>query len=91
MTRSTGAIIPETRSRPSGERAPDRHLGRYIQSVTGADINGRKVVNATTASRFGYMVWDRLSKDIWSGTLFDVDGKPIERCRLADRLLSCGS
>jgi len=24
-------------------------------------------------------------------TMFDVAGKPIEHCRLADRLLSCGS
>ena len=40
---------------------------------------------------FGYMVWDRLDKTSWTGTLFDVAGKPIEHCRLADRLLSCGS
>lgn len=61
------------------------------QSVAGADINGRKVVNAATYSGFGYMVWDRLDADLWSGTLFDVDGKPIDHCRLADRSLSCGS
>jgi hypothetical protein len=36
------------------------------------------------------MVWDRLD-DVWTGTLFDIDGKPIDHCRLADRLLSCGS
>ncbi len=59
-------------------------------SVTGADINGNKVIDATTYSRFGYVVWDRLDKNTWSGTLFNVDGKPIDRCRLADRLLSCG-
>ena len=60
-------------------------------SVVGADINGRTVVNSATYSGFGYMVWDRLTNDIWAGTLFDVDGKPINHCRLADRLLSCGS
>jgi predicted phosphodiesterase len=59
-------------------------------SLIGADINGRKVVNAATYSGFGYMVWDRIDDDLWAGTLFDVDGKPFNRCRLADRLLSCG-
>jgi hypothetical protein len=59
--------------------------------VTGADLNGRKVVNATTYSGFGYMVWDRVGADSWTGTLFDVSGKALDHCRLADRLLSCGS
>jgi hypothetical protein len=60
-------------------------------AVTGADINGLKVVNAVTYSGFGYMVWDRVSNDAWSGTLFDVDGKVINHCRLVDHSLSCGS
>ena len=59
-------------------------------SVIGDDINGRKVVDSDTNSGFGYMVWDRLGT-VWSGTLFDVDGKPLNHCRLADRRLSCGS
>jgi hypothetical protein len=37
------------------------------------------------------MVWDRLDNDSWAGTLFDVGGKPIDRCRLARRSLTCGS
>jgi Calcineurin-like phosphoesterase len=69
----------------------DNLEGMPQASVTGADLNGRKVVNAVTYSGFAYMVWDRLDKDIWSGTLFDVDSKPLQHCRLADRLLSCGS
>lgn len=68
----------------------DNLEGMPNASVTGADINGMKAVKAVTQSRFGYMVWNRLSKDIWSGTLFDVDGKAVDRCRLADRSLSCG-
>jgi hypothetical protein len=60
-------------------------------TLMGADINGRKVVNSATYSGFGYMVWDRVDDDLWAGTLFDVGGKPFNRCRLADRLLSCGS
>ena len=68
----------------------DNLEGMPQASVTGADLNGRKVVNAVTYSGFAYMVWDRLDKDIWSGTLFDVDSKPLQHCRLADRLLSCG-
>ena len=59
-------------------------------SVTGADINGLKAVNATTYSRFGYTVWDRLDGNTWSGTLFDTNAKPIARCRLAERTLICG-
>ena len=61
------------------------------ETLVGADINGAKVVNAASHAGFGYMVWDRLDKTSWTGTLFDVAGKPIEHCRLADRLLSCGS
>jgi hypothetical protein len=37
-----------------------------------------------------YMVWDRLGA-LWTGTLFDVEGRPINRCRLLDRSLTCGS
>jgi hypothetical protein len=48
-----------------------------------------RVVNFATHSGFGYMVWDRL-ENIWVGTLFDVDGKAIDHCRLEGRSLSCG-
>ncbi len=60
-------------------------------SVAGADINGLKAVNAVTYSGFGYMVWDRVDATTWSGTLFDVNAKPLNHCRLGDRALSCGS
>jgi hypothetical protein len=69
----------------------DNLEGKPTASVAGADINGRKALSAVTYSGFGYTVWDRQGADIWSGTLFDVDGKVITRCRLADRSLSCGS
>jgi hypothetical protein len=59
-------------------------------SVAGTDINGGKVLNFATYSGFAYMVWDRLD-NTWAGTLFDVDGKIIIHCRLADRSLNCGS
>jgi hypothetical protein len=58
-------------------------------SVIGTDINGRKVANSVTYSGFAYMVWDR-SGNSWIGTLFDVDGKALNHCRLVDRSLSCG-
>jgi hypothetical protein len=58
-------------------------------SVGGADINGLPVVNSVTRLGFGYMVWDRAGAE-WNGTLYDVDGRPIDRCRLAGRSLSCG-
>jgi len=57
-------------------------------SVIGADINGVKVADSMTYSGFGYMVLDRAGS-AWSGTLFDVNGRPINRCRLANRSLSC--
>ncbi len=60
-------------------------------SVAGADINGLKALNAVTYSGFAYMVWDRAGNNVWNGTLFDTDGKPLNRCRLAERALSCGS
>jgi hypothetical protein len=59
--------------------------------VAGADINGLKALEAVTYSGFAYMVWDRVGGDAWSGTLFDIDGKPLNRCRLAGRSLHCGS
>lgn len=61
------------------------------KTLVGADVNGAKVVNAASRTGFGYMVWDRIDKTTWNGTLFDVAGTPIEHCRLADRTLSCGS
>jgi hypothetical protein len=42
-----------------------------------------------TYSGFAYMVWDRAG-NLWVGTLFDVDGKVLNHCRLLDRSLSCG-
>ena len=57
-------------------------------SVIGADINGVKVADSVTYSGFGYMVLDRAGS-AWSGTLFDVNGRPINRCRLVNRSLSC--
>jgi hypothetical protein len=60
-----------------------------LLSVVGSDINGRKVVNSVTYSGFAYMVWDRTG-NLWIGTLFDVDGKALNHCRLLDRSLSCG-
>jgi hypothetical protein len=69
----------------------DNLEGMPKASVTGADINGAKAASAVTYSGFGYMVWDRLDTNNWSGTLFDADGKAINTCRLADRSLSCGS
>jgi predicted phosphodiesterase len=58
-------------------------------SVIGAAINGRKVVNSVTYSGFAYMVWDRTG-NLWTGRLFDADGKALDRCRLLDRSLTCG-
>jgi hypothetical protein len=58
-------------------------------SIVGSDINGLKVVNSVTHSGFAYMVWDRTG-NLWIGTLFDVDGKPLIHCRLLDRSLACG-
>jgi hypothetical protein len=69
----------------------DNLEGMPVASVAGADINGLEALNAVTYSGFAYMVWDRAGDNVWSGTLFDVDGKPLNRCRLAERALSCGS
>lgn len=60
------------------------------ETLVGVDVNGAKVVNAAAHAGFGYLVWDRVDAQTWTGMLFDVDGKPIERCRLADHLLRCG-
>jgi hypothetical protein len=59
-------------------------------SVVGADINGAKVVDSVTYSGFGYMVWDRAGA-AWSGTLFNLNGRPISHCRLVNRTLGCRS
>jgi predicted phosphodiesterase len=58
-------------------------------SVVGAEINGRKVVNSMTWSGFAYMVWDRAG-NLWTGTLFDAEGRALDHCRLLDRSLACG-
>ena len=69
----------------------DNLEGKPPASVTGADVNGRTALNAVTYSGFGYMVWDRVDATTWTGMLFDINGKPINHCRLGDRTLSCGS
>ena len=69
----------------------DNLEGMPSAPVAGADINGRVALSAVTYSGFGYMVWDRVDANIWTGTLFDVNAKPLNRCRLADRVLTCGS
>ena len=69
----------------------DNLEGMPTASVTGADINGRTAGNAVTYSGFGYMVWDRVDATTWTGVLFDINGKPINHCRLGDRTLNCGS
>ena len=33
------------------------------------------------------MVWDRIG-NLWTGTLFDANGKPLDHCRLFDRSLA---
>ena len=58
-------------------------------SMIGININGKPVVNSITRLGFGYMIWERSDAD-WLGTLYDVDSKPIDRCRLVARSLSCG-
>jgi hypothetical protein len=59
-------------------------------SVVGADINGHRVANSVTFSGFAYMVWDRIGT-VWTGTLFDADGRSLNRCQLVERSLACGS
>ena len=58
--------------------------------VAGATINGATALHAATRSGFGYMVWDRSGAGAWSGVVFDDRGKPIDRCRLDRRALTCG-
>jgi hypothetical protein len=58
-------------------------------SVVGADINGLRVVNSVTRLGFGYMIWEHNDTE-WLGTLYDVDAKPLDRCRLIGRSLNCG-
>jgi hypothetical protein len=60
------------------------------QEVIDRDINGAKVADAVTYGGFGYIVWDRAGP-AWSGTLFDVNGRPINHCRLVNRALGCRS
>jgi hypothetical protein len=68
----------------------DNLEGMPTASVAGTEVNGLKAVAAVTFSGFAYMVWDRVNDSAWSGTLFDVTGKPLNHCRLADRSLNCG-
>ena len=58
-------------------------------SMVGTDINGQRVVNSVTRLGFGYMIWERDGAD-WLGTLYDVDAKALDRCRLVVRSLNCG-
>lgn len=58
-------------------------------SVVGDDINGQRVVRSVTRLGFGYMIWDR-DGDAWNGTLYSVDAKPLDHCRLIARSLDCG-
>jgi hypothetical protein len=57
-------------------------------SLVGSRINGKTVRRSAAYSGFAYMVWDRTGSS-WSGTLFDVTGRPINRCRLIGRSLTC--
>jgi predicted phosphodiesterase len=80
-----------------GERPPTLVVGiggdvlepTAPMSVVGSNINGLPVVNSVTRLGFGYMVWDRIGAE-WNGTLYDVDGNPIDQCRLVGRSLNCG-
>lgn len=70
-----------------GLRAPQLIVGTGGNNNLDTDY---KTLNSVTYSGFGYTMWERLD-EIWSGTLFDVDGSPVLRCRLTDRVLNCGS
>jgi hypothetical protein len=59
-------------------------------SATGADINGVRVIHSATRLGFGYMIFER-EDAAWTGTVYDVDGNAIDRCRLVERSLTCGS
>jgi hypothetical protein len=52
------------------------------------DVDGVTVADALILKSFGYMVWDRDGVN-WNGALFDADGDPVARCRLATRDLIC--
>lgn len=58
-------------------------------SLIGANINGLRVVNSVTRLGFGYMIWERQSTQ-WNGTLYDVNGRALDRCTLVERSLNCG-
>jgi hypothetical protein len=58
-------------------------------SMVGADINGKTVTYSVTRLGFGYMVWQRDDAN-WLGTLYDVNARPLDRCRLVERSLICG-
>jgi hypothetical protein len=57
--------------------------------MIGTEINGKTVMNSITRLGFGYMIWERTGTD-WVGTLYDVDAKPIDHCKLTGRSLACG-
>jgi hypothetical protein len=73
----------------ASQRNPAASASQSGLCVFGSDVNGRKVTNSVTGSGFAYMVWDRVG-NLSTGTLFDVNGKPLNRCRLLDRSISCG-
>jgi len=58
-------------------------------SLVGLQVNGKTVASSAAYSGFAYMVWDR-SGNSWLGTLFDVNGKPLNHCRLIGKSLTCG-
>jgi predicted phosphodiesterase len=58
-------------------------------SMVGTQINGKTVTNSLTRLGFGYMIWERAGTD-WAGTLYDVEAKPIDHCKLTGRSLGCG-
>lgn len=52
------------------------------------EVGGVPVTSGLVLSKFGYMVWDRDGAN-WNGQLFNKAGKPIARCKLVERDLSC--
>jgi Calcineurin-like phosphoesterase len=79
-----------------GERPPQLVVGTGgdnletlpAMSLVGARINGKTVRKSAAYSGFAYMVWDRTGNS-WLGTLFDVNGKRLNHCRLTGRSLIC--
>jgi hypothetical protein len=59
-------------------------------ALEGSRINGLTVMHSAAYSGFAYMVWEHRSGD-WVGTLYDADGKSLDRCRLSGRSLICGA